>query len=183
VRYTFDRLGEHDLDLARRWLREPHVRRWWQDDPDEHDYPEGTIRDWTEAIHGEDPTDMFVIKLDGRPIGVLQSYRVDDHPDYVAQLGTLPAPAFSLDLFIGEAALIGKGHGPALITTFLPLAFARYGLDYCVIGPSEQNVAAIRAYEKAGFRFLKEYREDDTVDPPHVLLELHKRDLISLHGA
>ena len=113
----------------------------------------------------------------------MQSYRVTDHPDYVAQLGRLPAPAFSLDLFIGEPELIGKGHGPALISTFLPLAFARYGLDYCVIGPNQKNVAAIRAYEKAGFRFLKEYREDDTVDPPHVLLDLHKRDLISLHGA
>jgi len=158
------------------------VRRWWQDDPDEHDYPEGTIRDWLEAIRGEDPTDMFVIDLDLRPIGILQSYRVDDHPDYVAQLGALLAPAFGIDLFIGEADLIGKGHGPALIKAFLPQAAARYGLDYCVIGPSKRNIAAIRAYEKCGFRYLKEYREDDTLDPPHVLLDLHVRD-ISLHDA
>jgi len=175
--FTFPPLREEDLTLARRWLLEPHVRRWWNDDPEEHDYPDGTLNEWRKAIRGEDPTDMFVIEMDGRPIGVMQSYRVDSYPDYVAQLGALPEPAFSLDVFIGEPELIGKGLGGALIRAFLPPMFERYGVDYCVIGPSRSNVAAIRSYEKVGFRYLKDYREDDTSDPPHVLLDLHRRDL------
>ena len=174
VQYSFVPMTEADIPLMRRWLLEPHVRRWWEDDPDEHDYPEGTIRDWLQAIRGEDPTEMYVIHLDGRPIGMLQSYRVADYEDYVAQVGALAEPAFGLDLFIADASLIGKGHGPALIREFLPIAFERYGVAYCVIGPSKANTAAIRAYEKAGFRYLREYREDDTVDPPHVLLDIHR---------
>ena len=75
------------------------------------------------------------------------------------------------------ADLVGKGHGPALLREFVRLAMDRYDLDYCVIGPTKTNVSAIRAYEKAGFRYLKEYREDDTSDPPHVLLDIHRRDL------
>ena len=175
--YSFVPMREDDTPMLRSWLLEPHVRRWWDDDPEEHDYPEGTIRDWMEAIRGQDPTDMFVIQLDGRPNGVIQSYRIDDHPDYLVQLGGLPEPAFGVDIFIADRALIGKGHGPALLREFLRFASDRYGLDYCVIGPTKTNVAAIRAYEKAGFRYLKEYREDDTRDPPHVLLEIHRRDL------
>ncbi len=175
--YTFTALREEDLTLARGWLLEPHVRRWWHDDPDETDYPEDTLAGWREAIRGDDPTDMFLIRLGGLPIGVLQSYRVDDHPDYVAQLGALPGPAFSLDLFIGAAELVGRGHGPALIRAFLRGAFAHYGLDLCVIGPSRANLAAIRAYEKAGFRYLKDYREDDTIDPEHVLMALQRSAL------
>ena len=175
--YAFTPLREGDLALARRWLLEPHVRRWWADDPDEHDYPEGTLAEWREAIDGKDPTDMFLIQLDGRPIGVLQSYRVEDYPDYVAELGPLPERAISLDVFVGEPDLIGRGHGGRLLRAFLPLAFDRYGLDYCVIGPAKANVAAIRAYEKAGFRWLKEYREPDTTDPDHVLLDIRRRDL------
>jgi aminoglycoside 6'-N-acetyltransferase len=120
---------------------------------------------------------MFVIHLDGRPIGVIQSYRVSDYPDYVAELGPLPAAAISIDVFIGDPELIGKGHGAALVRAFLPGAFERYGLDYCVIGPSKSNVAAIRSYEKAGFRYLKEYREDDTIDPPHLLLDIRRAQL------
>ena len=136
----------------REWLLRPHVRRWWADDPDEHDYPEGTIREWMKAVRGEDPTDMFVIHLDGTPIGVIQSYRVHDYDDYIAQVGPLEGPAFGLDVFIADPALIGKGHGPALIRDFVRQGFDRYGVDYCVIGPSKSNTAAIRAYEKVGFR-------------------------------
>ena len=163
--------------MARRWLLQPHVRRWWNDDPDETRYPDGTLDEWRSAIHGEDPTDMYLIEMDGRPIGVIQSYRVDSYPDYVAQLGDLAEPAFSLDIFIGEADLIGKGLGPAVLRSFLPPAFERYRVDYCVIGPSRSNVAAIRSYEKVGFRYLKDYREDDTIDPPHLLLDIRRRDL------
>jgi aminoglycoside 6'-N-acetyltransferase len=167
-----------DTVLARRWLLEPHVRRWWNDDPNELDYPEGTLEEWLKAVRGEDPTDMLVIHMDGRPIGVIQSYRVDSYPEYVAELGALREPAFSLDVFIGEPDLIGKGIGPALLRAFLPIAFERYGLDYAVIGPARSNVAAIRSYEKVGFRYLKDYREDDTSEPEHMLLDLRRADLI-----
>ena len=120
---------------------------------------------------------MLLIRMDGRPIGVMQSYRVDSYPDYVAELGELAEPAFSLDLFIGELDLIGKGVGPELLRAFLPVAFERYQLDYCVIGPARSNVAAIRAYEKIGFRYLKDYREEDTSDPDHMLLDLRRAEL------
>ena len=169
-------MREEDFALARRWLLEPHVRRWWHDDPTEHDYPEGTLREWRLAIRGEDPTDMFVIGLAGRPIGMLQAYRVQDYPEYVEEIGEVDEPAVSIDIFIGEADLIGKGHGPALIREFLAAAFERYGVSYCVIGPARTNVAAIRAYEKAGFRYLRDYREPDTIDPEHVLLDLRRAE-------
>lgn len=153
------------------------MRRWWNDDPDERDYPEGTLEEWRKAIRGEDPTDMFLIAMAGRPIGVIQSYRVDSYPDYVEEVGELSEAAFSVDVFIGEPDLIGKGHGPALLRAFLPPMFERYGVEYCVIGPSLANVAAIRSYEKAGFRYLKEYREEGTTDPAHLLLDIRRRDL------
>ena len=170
-------MREEDFALARRWLVRPHVARWWRDDPKESDYPEGTLADWRAAIRGEDPTDMFVIELDGSPIGMIQSYIVQDYDDYVAEVGELPERALSVDLFIGEPDLIGRGHGTALLREFLRGAFVRYGVEYCVIGPSRANIAAIRSYGKVGFRYLRDYREDDTTDPPHVLLDLHARDL------
>lgn len=170
-------MRESHLGLAHRWLLEPHVRRWWNDDPTEADYPEGTLAEWRAAIRGEDPTDMFVIKMDGSPIGAIQSYRVGDYPDYVEETG-VREPAISVDLFIANPDLIGKGHGPALLRVFLRDAFTRYGIDYCVIGPARSNVAAIRAYEKVGFRHLRDYREEDTSDPEHVLLDVRAPDLV-----
>jgi RimJ/RimL family protein N-acetyltransferase len=77
------------------------------------------ISEYQTSIHGEDPTDLYLIRLD--------------------------------DLFIGEPECIGRGHGPAPIRAFLSdVAFPRYGVDVCVTGPTASNIAAIRAYEKAG---------------------------------
>ncbi|HEY6959021.1 MAG TPA: GNAT family N-acetyltransferase [Candidatus Limnocylindria bacterium] len=170
-------MHEDDFPLARRWLLEPHVRRWWHDDPKETDFPEGTLRDWRSAIRGEDPTDMFVMEIDGRAIGMIQSYVAQDYADHIAEIGELSERALEVDLFIGEPGLIGQGHGPALLRAFLLQDLARRGLAYCVIGPARANVAAIRAYEKIGFRYLRDYREDDTIDPEHLLLELRGPDL------
>jgi len=157
----------------------PHVRRWYDDTP-KSQYPDDSIAEYREAIRGEDPTDEFVVALDDRPIGTIQSYRIDDHPEYAAQVA-LDRPAFGIDLFIGEPDLIGHGHGPELIRTFLrDVAFPRYGLDLCVIGPSRSNVAAIRAYEKAGFRFLKVYLEPGAREPEHYLMELTRADFDAL---
>ena len=44
-----------------------------------------------------------------------------------------------------------------------------YGIDVCVIGPSVKNVAAIRAYKKAGFRALKEVQVPDEPDPEFLM--------------
>ena len=152
------------------------MRRWYDDTLGET-YPEDTIADHRLAMRGEDPTDYFVIELDGRPIGQIQSYLIDDEPEYAAML-ELGRPAFGIDLFIGEPELIGHGHGPALIRAFLrDVGFSRYGVDLCVIGPATGNVAAIRAYEKAGFRFLKTYLEPDAHEPEHYLMELSRADL------
>lgn len=160
----------------RAWLLLPHVRAWY-DDVATAAYPDDAIAERRLAMSGGDPTDHFLIQLDGRPIGDIQSYRIDDHPEYAAQIA-VGRPAVGIDLFIGEADLIGRGHGPALIRAFLrDVAFPRYGVDLCVIGPTFSNAAAIRAYEKAGFRFLKTYLEPDAREPEHYLMELSRADL------
>jgi RimJ/RimL family protein N-acetyltransferase len=128
-------------------------------------------------MSGADPTDHYIILLDGRPIGDIQSYRIDDHPEYAAQIA-IGRPAVGIDLFIGEPELIGRGHGPELIRAFLrDVAFPKYGLDLCVIGPTRSNAAAIHAYQKAGFRFLKTYLEPETREPEHHLMELTRAEL------
>jgi aminoglycoside 6'-N-acetyltransferase len=161
---------------VRIWLLHPHVRRWYDDVPAEV-YPDDTITDYRHAIRGEDPTDLYVVELDGRPIGAIQSYRIGDHPEYAAMVA-LGRPALGIDLFIGEPELIGMGHGPALIRAFLrDVAFPRYRAELCVIGPACGNAAAIRAYEKAGFRFLKTYLEPDAREPEHYLMELTRAEL------
>ncbi|MDP0983897.1 GNAT family N-acetyltransferase, partial [Klebsiella variicola] len=59
----------------------------------------------------------YIIMLDERPIGYLQTYDPhleDDHPYQDQPTGTL-----GLDQFIGEPDLLNAGHGPRLIDEFV----------------------------------------------------------------
>jgi aminoglycoside 6'-N-acetyltransferase len=110
---------------------------------------------------------------------MFQHYRIGDSPEY-AEAVALDEDAIGVDLFIGEAELVGRGHGPAMLRQFLrEVAFPFHGMDVCVIGPSVTNAAAIRAYEKAGFRALKEVRVPGEPDAEY-LMRLTSAELNSM---
>lgn len=177
--YSFTPLREADLSLIRRWLLEPHVKRWW-DDGVKTPYPDAVLDDYREAIQGRDPTYHYLAQIEGRPAGLLQHYRIGDDPEYAEALA-LGEEAIAVDLFIGEGDLIGLGHGPTMLRQFLrDVAFPFHGIDLCVIGPSVKNTAAIRAYEKAGFRPLREATVPGEPDPEYVM-RLTRTELGSLH--
>ena len=174
----FRPLTEEDLALVRRWLLEPHVQRWW-DDGVRTPYPDAELADHREAIRGGDPTYRYLIEQAGSPIGLIQHYRVGDHPEYAAALG-LGEEAVGVDLFIGEPRLIGRGIGPAALRAFLlEVAFPFHSLDVCVIGPSVRNPSAIRAYEKVGFRPLRDVVVPGEPDPER-LLRVTRAELLAL---
>jgi aminoglycoside 6'-N-acetyltransferase len=163
---------------VRRWLLEPHVKRWW-DDGSHPPYPDGQIDEYREAMQGRDPTYHYLARIDDRPVGMFQHYRIADDPEYAAALA-LDEEAVGVDLFIGEADLTGRGHGPALLRAFLrDVALPFHRIDVCVIGPSVSNAHAIRAYEKAGFRRLRQVRVANEPEP-ELLMRITRAELTSL---
>jgi aminoglycoside 6'-N-acetyltransferase len=142
-------------------------------------YPDASIAEYREAIQGKDPTYHYLAQIDGRSAGMFQHYRIADDPKYAAVLA-LGEDAIGVDLFIGEPELIGLGHGPAMLRQFLrDVAFPFHRMDVCVIGPSVHNLAAIRAYEKVGFRALREVHVPDEPDP-EFLMRITAAELNSL---
>ncbi len=97
--------------MLARWLVEPLVARWWNHDP----RPEALARDFGPSIDGEDPAEVCVALVDGVPFGLIQRYRIDDNPEYAAELAMVwpvPAGALSIDYLIGEPAVRGHGMEP-----------------------------------------------------------------------
>lgn len=140
--YDFRAVTEADMPLLSAWLAEPHVAEWWDDGP------EASLEEIREAMNS-DETEPLIVELDGRPIAYLQSYDPhleEGHPYQDQPFGTL-----GLDISIGPPELIGKGHGSAIISQFVELLFEE-GCPRVVIDPHPDNLRAIRAYEKAGFR-------------------------------
>lgn len=148
---AFQPLREEDIPLVYRWRCLPHVRQWWRDDS-----YEAIAAKLTRRVHGVEPVSCFLILYGAAPIGYIHAYRVSDFPDGAARVGQDGEHAAGIDLFIGDVRYLHRGLGAPLIRAFLrTIVFADPAVERCLIGPDPTNTSAIRAYAKAGFRYLK----------------------------
>ena len=168
---TFRPLREHDLVLFHAWLQRPHVKRWWRD----RETYEEVVAHYLPCIEGREPTDHYLILLDGRPVGVIQTYFAADYSEWEAIVGTEEGIA-GVDLLIGEEELIGNGLGPRVLARFASeVVFARPGTSACVATVEEENRRSWRAFEKAGFAHVRDVEEDGL---PHRLMRLERADTV-----
>ena len=161
----FRPLTEDDFPLLRDWLQRDHVRRWWRDPIEE------TVEECRAAIEGREPTAYYVIVLDARPAGMIQTYLASDYPDWeeIVQVGDGVA---GVDLLIGEADMVGRGLGPRILAEFVRgVVFADPGTTAVVATVEEPNRPSWRAFEKAGFRHVRDVEEDGI---PHRLMRLDR---------
>jgi aminoglycoside 6'-N-acetyltransferase len=157
----FRPLAEDDLPLVEEWLRRDHVARWWRDDIAE------SLAEYRAALEGREPTEHFMIVVDGRAIGMIQTYLVSDYPEWeeVVQVGEGVA---GVDLMIGEEELIGRGLGPQILAEFARDVITAPAVVATV---EEANRRSWRAFEKAGFRHVRDVEEDGE---PHRLMRLDR---------
>jgi aminoglycoside 6'-N-acetyltransferase len=128
VKVTLRPLADADAAELLRIHRTPEVVRWW-DEPEDGfpwDEPEST---------------RFTIEADGRVAGLIQLWEESD-PKYRHA---------GIDLFV-DPALRGRGIGTEAVTRVVRQLIEERGHHRVTIDPAADNAAAIRAYEKAGFR-------------------------------
>ena len=136
--YLIRRIVEADLPLISAWRGQLHVSRWWGDPSVE-----------SELEKLPDPRiAMWIIAYDGRPFAFLQDYDVhgwNPHP-----FRYLPKGSRGMDLFIGEADMLGQGHGSRFVRQHVETLFGQ-GAPAVGLDPHPDNAPAQRAFEKAGF--------------------------------
>jgi aminoglycoside 6'-N-acetyltransferase len=111
---------------------QPGVARGWG---------EPTEDDLREKADGTEGVVAFAIELDGKLVGLIQ-YHEEEDPMYRHA---------GIDLFLSEQAH-GQGLGTDAVRTLASHLIRERGHHRLVIDPAADNVAAIRAYEKVGFR-------------------------------
>lgn len=148
---TLRPLRRTDFPLLARWLAEPLVARWWAHDPS----PEALERDFGPSLDGRDRCVLLVVVADGRDVGLVQHYPLDDEPAHRTELAPLlavPAGAVSLDYLLGEPSARGRGLGAEAVAAALADAWARHpGSRDAVVPVHADNRASWRALERAGF--------------------------------
>jgi aminoglycoside 6'-N-acetyltransferase len=121
-------LVEGDEAELLRIHRTQEVLRWW-DNPED-----GFPWDEPESVR-------LTIEIDGAVAGLIQ-YSEEREPKYRHA---------AIDLFL-DPPLHGRGYGSEAVRRVVGMLISERGHHRITIDPAIENVGAIRAYEKAGFR-------------------------------
>ena len=134
-----------DRFLIRRWLAEPAVQEWW-----------GSAASAEAGITlamGSATALPRIIACDGAPIGYAHAVEIgvwaEERP------AELAAGTWDIDLFIASAGHRGRGLGHAALELLAAEVFATTLAVACSAVVPVRNEAAVRAYERAGFRWLR----------------------------
>ena len=132
----------------------PEVARWW-------DYPDEGFP-WSD----DSEASRLTIEVDGAVAGLIQ-FSEELEPKYRHA---------SIDLFL-DPALHGRGLGTEAVRLVVRHLIDDRGHHRITIDPAASNVAAIRAYEKAGFKpvgIMRRYERDVGAEGWHdgLLMEL-----------
>jgi aminoglycoside 6'-N-acetyltransferase len=154
----------HDYELFARWRNEPHVAEWWNAD----DEPGPMTPEHARATYGPD-ADAWVsgciISVADRPVGYVQFYPWSEEADEAREMG-VPDPdgSYGLDIFIGEPDMTGRGVGTTVVALVARRLFEVEGASSVALLTPVGNDRAHRAYEKAGFRKVRQTLDTDVVD-------------------
>jgi aminoglycoside 6'-N-acetyltransferase len=118
-----------DTTRLREILVTPEVARWWGAEPE--GFP----------LSDDPGATRYALLVEGRVAGLVQ-WDEEKEPDYRHAW---------IDLFV-EPSLHGQGFGTDAVATLARHLFDEQGHHRITIDPAADNAAAIRSYEKAGFR-------------------------------
>lgn len=147
-------LAAGDTEELRRIRATPEVARWWG--PPEDDFP-----------GGDDPgSTRLTIAVDGAVAGMIQ-FSEEPEPRYRHA---------GIDVFL-DPALHNRGLGSEAVRRVVRHLIEERGHHRITIDPAVANTAAVRAYEKVGFRrvgVMRRYERDIDGDEWHdgLLMEL-----------
>lgn len=150
---TWRPLRRADFGLLAAWLDDPEVARWW---PDPHT-AEDLERHYGPSIDRVDPTEVFVVELDGVASGLIQRYRLADETDWRATLTEIATEidlraAAGIDYLLGRPDVRGRGIGTRLIGAFTAALWDDLdGIDTVVVAVQQANRPSWRALERAGY--------------------------------
>lgn len=164
---TFEPLHESHFPLLLKWLEAPHVKKWWDQDVT---YTLDLVKEkFGKHIHGlalsknsDNKTYAYISCVNKKMIGYIQAYNAYDfvHENGL-DLSAISGSICGVDLFIGDSQFLHKGWGTRILNEFERQILASH-FDWCIIDPAKDNLSAIKAFTKAGFKVFEQFQTKST---------------------
>ncbi len=145
-------MAERDLSMLHEWLNRPHIVEWWGEarpslrEVREHYLP---------RVQAQESVIPYIGLLDGKPFAYAQSYVALGSGDGWWPEETDPGVR-GIDQSIAYPELLGQGLGTQLVRELVSTLFRSPEVTKVQTDPAPHNLRAIRCYEKAGFRKVKQ---------------------------
>lgn len=186
---SFAPLAESHLPLLLKWLETPHVKKWWPADRSLLSAKalapvkgEGGDQDVTytldlvkekfgKHIHGlalsknsNHKTYAYIVCANKEMIGYIQAYNAHDFAqENGLDLSAISGSVCGIDLFIGEQLFLHKGWGARILNEFARQVLLASHFDWCLIDPAKDNLTAIKAFTKAGFKIFEQFQTESNI--------------------
>src|SRR5262245_1084652 len=132
--------------LLARWLREPHVERWYR-------YPQD---DLVFASSPPEGAAQAIVVSAGIEVGYVRWQRVDRVTLDALGLTEIPGNSVDADILLGASG-VGRGVGPAALRALVAESLRDPTVPMIGLTTEIENTRAHRAFEKAGFRIARQY--------------------------
>lgn len=134
-----------DWDLIRGWLGRPDIEAWWG--------PRAATEAEVNIALGSAHAICRIIEADGVPVGYAHAVDATMWGEELPE--DLEPGTWDLDLFIASEEHRGRGVGQAALAQLKDEVFETTLAAAVCVFPSIRNERAVRAYERAGFRWKR----------------------------
>jgi AacA4 family aminoglycoside N(6')-acetyltransferase len=172
TRVTLRLMAEEDLPMLCDWLNRPHIVEWWGGGSERPTLEDVYVKYMPRVLAREGVT-PYIAMLGQVPIGYAQSYIALGSGDGWWEDETDPGVR-GIDQSITDPMLLGRGLGTALVRALVETLFRDPSVTRIQTDPAPANLRAIRCYEKAGFRIV---RNIVTPDGPAVYMVQERPNL------
>ena len=159
-------LNKDDFPLLLKWLSDERVLEFYEGRDKKYTLND-IEKDFTEKW--EDEVFRVIIFYHGKPIGYGQIYKMYDELYDEYNYPKTSDIVYGMDQFIGEPEYWNKGIGTKYTKMIFDFLKKERNVDAIILDPHQDNLRAIRMYEKAGFRIIEKL-------PKHELHEGKKVD-------
>lgn len=167
-------IEEDDMDTFYQWYNDQEVNLW-----SSGAWPLNTLLSkdqLTERILDDSPDNYryAITDQDNQLIGTIGFKEVN-----------LPSRSASLFVVIGDKSFWGKGYGTDALITFARFLFNQWNFHRLSLDTWDENIRAIKAYEKVGFKIEGRQREARFVLGNYhdsILMGLLRAEFLALHG-